>query len=120
MRIDDGNDNDNDNYGSGGEEVNDGSNEGINDADEQTNFDGAENVGDMESDHSIASESESESFVETYRDFGTYMRKATRREAEKQFLLNKGKCDRDSFEVRSRSRCSKFPHCRTQLLLQTY
>lgn len=62
MKIDDGNENDNDNDGSGGEEVNDGSKEGINDADEQTNFDGAEIVEDMENDHSIASESESESF----------------------------------------------------------
>ena len=94
--IDDDNDNDDDDdddgsgSGSGGEKFDDGHNESNeNDTDDQTNFNGVEDVEDMEIDDNIADESESESFVETYRTYRTHIREATRREAEKEFLLNK-------------------------------
>jgi hypothetical protein len=89
--IDDDNDNDDDDDddGGGGEES-DGHNESNeNDADDQTDFNGAEDVEDTGNDDNIADESESESFVKTYRTYRTHIREATRREAEKEFLLNK-------------------------------
>ena len=91
MEVDDDDDDDGGGGGGGGggDEVDDGFNEGINEADDLTNFDGVEEVEDMANGNSIAIESESESFVETYRTYRTYIRKAARREAEKEFLLNK-------------------------------
>jgi hypothetical protein len=83
MELDDGDD------GSGGEEDTGESNKGINEANDQSTFDGAGDVEEMGNDNNFASESESESFVKTYRDYRIQIRKAACREAEKEFLLNK-------------------------------
>jgi hypothetical protein len=74
---------DRENHGKGDGERN----KGIEEADDQSKSDGIENTEDVRDD--AGDESESKSFVETYRDYRSYIRKATRREAEEEFLRNK-------------------------------
>jgi len=87
MELDDeGNDND----GSNGVREGDGDrNESIDEANDQINFDDVEGLGDGRDEGNVVSESESEKFLKTYGHFRIYLRKATRREAEKEFLRNK-------------------------------
>lgn len=83
---DDGNDVD----GSYGVREGDGDrNESINEANDQINFDDVEGLDDVRDEDNVVSESESEKFLETYSPFRIYSRKATRREAEKEFLRYK-------------------------------
>jgi hypothetical protein len=75
--------------GNSSDEVDDERNEELIQPNDQTASDGVEDVEDMGNDNTVASESESESFVKTYRSYRIHIRRAARREAEKEFLLNK-------------------------------
>ncbi|GAB7335576.1 hypothetical protein MBLNU13_g07911t1 [Cladosporium sp. NU13] len=89
MELDDDDNNNNRDGGNSGDEGDDERNKGVNEANDQINIDDVEDVEDVRNDNSVASESESESFVETYHDYRSYVRRTTRREAEKEFLRNK-------------------------------
>jgi hypothetical protein len=58
-------------------------------ANDQTTLDGIEEEHDARENDSVVSESESERFMKKYGTFRTYLSKATRREAETEFLRNK-------------------------------
>lgn len=73
--------------GNSGESGDEERNESINEVDHSINFDGIEDKEDIRDEDGI--ESESESFLETYHTWRSKILKATRREAEEEFLRNK-------------------------------
>lgn len=80
-------DDNNDGNGNSGKKNDDEHNKGIEETNDQIDSDDVEITEDIRDDGGV--ESESESFVETYHDYRSYIRKATRREAEEEFLRNK-------------------------------